>query len=412
MSVTETGPRSGERREVRFLPEPEPRPVQNLLISVDDHVIEPPTLFDGRMPSALRDVAPRIVEHDGVQMWLLEDELWMNIGLNAIAGRVPEEWNMEPANYDEMRPGCWQIDARISDMDLCGVHASVNFPSMLAGFAGARFSEVKDADLGLACTRAWNQWHLEEWAGPYPDRIIPLQIPWLRDAEIAAADVRHNAALGFKALSFPESPGALGFPSLFSDFWDPLLAACEETETVICVHAGSAGGLIQREDEAPPDIGPPLMGCYAMISTVYWLYSGAVTKFPNLKIALSEGGLGWVPMLLDRLEYVERHSAHAAEFHAWTDKTITPSEALLRNFTFCTFDDPSIIRIRDRVGVDNITIEVDYPHADSNWPDSQAFYAGLLAGLPEDEIAKITHLNAARLFRHPLPGDGPTDINA
>jgi predicted TIM-barrel fold metal-dependent hydrolase len=402
MSVTDAGP----RREAHFLPEPDPRPVKNVLISVDDHVIEPPNLFDGRIPSKLRDVAPKIVEADGVQAWLLEDEMLMNIGLNAIAGRVPEEWKMEPANFQEMRPGCWQIDARISDMDLCGVYASVNFPSMLAGFAGARFSEVKNADLGLACVRAWNQWHIDEWAGPYPDRIIPLQIPWLRDADIAAAEVRKNAELGFKALSFPENPGALGFPSLFSGFWEPVLAACEETETVICVHSGSAGGLIHRDDDAPPDLGPALMGGFALISATNWLYSGAVTRFPKLKIALSEGGLGWVPMLLDRLEYVERHSGQAEDFQAWTDNNISPSEALLRNFTFCTFDDPSMIPIRHRIGIDNITVEVDYPHGDSNWPDAQEFYAGLLAGLPEDEIAKITHLNAAKLFRHPLPSDG------
>jgi len=197
----------------------------------------------------------------------------------------------------------------------------------------------------------------------------------------------------------------LGFASLFSGSWDPLLAACEETETVVCIHSGSSGGMIARSDDAPPDIGPPLMGGFALISATFWLYSGALTKFPRLKIALSEGGMGWVPMLLDRLEYIERHSGHAAEFHAWTDKSVSPSEALLRNFWFCTFDDPSILPVRHRIGIDNITIEVDYPHSDSNWPDSQDFYAKLLADLPPDEVAKITHLNAAQLFRHPLPKD-------
>jgi len=401
--MTVTTSRREKDRPVTFLPEPEPRPVQNLLISVDDHVIEPPTMFDGRMPASLRDRAPRIIEEDGVQAWLLDGTVLPNMGLNAVAGRPPNEWSDEPRNFDEIRPGCWQIDARIADMDLNGVYASLNFPSRIAGFGGARFSEVKDTELGLACVRAWNQWHIEEWAGPYPDRIIPQQISWLRDAEIAAADIRANAELGFKALSFPETPGALGMPSLFTDFWDPLFAACEETETVICLHAGSAGGLIHHDAEAPPDLGPPMMGGYALISAITWLYSGAVTRFPNLKIALSEGGIGWVPMLLDRLDYIERHAGQAEDFHAWTDKGLTPSEALLRNFWFCTFDDPSTLPVRDRIGVDNITIEVDYPHGDGSWPDSQEFYANLLAGLPADEIAKITHLNAAKLFRHPLP---------
>ena len=97
---------------------------------------------------------------------------------------------MEPARFDEMRRGCYDIEARVADMDLDGVYATLCFPSLIAGFAGTIFAESKDPELGLACLRAWNDWHIEEWAGPHPDRIIPLQLAWLNDPEIAAADVR------------------------------------------------------------------------------------------------------------------------------------------------------------------------------------------------------------------------------
>ena len=101
--------------------------------------------------------------------------------------------------------------------------------------------------------RAWNDWHLEDWAGAYPDRIIPCQIPWLLDPELAADEIRRNAARGFKAVSFPENPEPLGLPSIHTGYWDPLLAACEETDTVVCLHVGSSGATPTTSSDAPGD---------------------------------------------------------------------------------------------------------------------------------------------------------------
>ncbi len=139
------------------------------IVSVDDHLIEPPDLFEGRMPAALADRAPRIVTgDDGRQVWTYEGNIYPNIGLNAVVGRPSDEWSMAPADFDEMRRGCWDIHARIADMDLAGIGASVCFPSLIAGFCGSVFSQSKDPELGLACVDAWNDWHHEVWAGTYP----------------------------------------------------------------------------------------------------------------------------------------------------------------------------------------------------------------------------------------------------
>jgi predicted TIM-barrel fold metal-dependent hydrolase len=121
-----------------------------------------------------------------------------------------------------------------------------------------------------------------------------------------------------------------------------------------------------------------------------------------LRIALSEGGLGWVAMLADRADYVLAHSGSGTESGAWHGD-LMPSEVLRRNFFFCSIDDPSAIEQRYRIGIDNIMVESDYPHADSSWPDTQALLAERFADLPDDEVHAITHGNAARLFRHPLP---------
>ena len=211
------------------------------IVSADDHLIEPPDLFEGRMPEALADRAPAVVtDPQGRQVWRYEGNEYPNIGLNAVVGRPRDEWSMDAANFDEMRRGCWDIDARILDMDLAGIGASVCFPSFIAGFAGTVFSRSAGPELGLACVRAWNDWHLEVWAGAYPDRIIPTA------AHVAARPrawrptrCGGTPSEGSRALSFTEFPSKLGLPSVHSGHWDPLLAACEETETVVCLHTGS-----------------------------------------------------------------------------------------------------------------------------------------------------------------------------
>jgi predicted TIM-barrel fold metal-dependent hydrolase len=387
---------------VTLLPEPEPRERTYTIVSVDDHLIEPPDVFKGRMPAALADRAPTVVELDGgAQAWSFEDNLYPNIGLNAVVGRPQDEWSMEPARFDEMRKGCWDIHARIADMDLAGVWASLCFPSLVAGFAGVVFSRSRDPELGLACVRAWNDWHHEVWAGTYPERIIPLQITWLMDPEVAAAEVRRNAQRGFKAISFPENPFHVDLPSMHTNHWDPLLAACEETGTVVCLHTGSAAWSASRSPGAPLEEATTLFPVNGLVATAEWLWARIPLRFPGLQIALSEGGIGWVPMLLDRLDYVMAHSG-VGMAGTWCGD-ISPSEAVLRNFWFCSIDDPTTLRVRDRIGVEKIMVESDYPHADSSWPDTQTLLLERLAGLSADEAQMITHANAARLFRHPLP---------
>ena len=186
---------------------------RHVIVSVDDHLVEPAHLFEGRMPAALVDAAPRIeVADDGTEAWLFDGRRHPQIGLNAVVGRPKDEWSMEPANFDDMRRGCWDPEARLADMDVDGVWASLHYPSLIAGFCGSNFSRCSDPDLGLACVRAWNDWHLDEWVGPRTDRFIPLQLPWLSDPEVAAAEVRRNAERGFRAVSFLEQPVDMGLP--------------------------------------------------------------------------------------------------------------------------------------------------------------------------------------------------------
>jgi hypothetical protein len=199
-----------------FLPEPEPAEVRATIISVDDHLVEPPGMFEGRLPARLQDRAPKVIVTDkGHEVWDFDGQQHFQVGMNAVAGRRPETVKVEPFRFDQMRRGCWDVDARVHDMDLGGIWASLSFPSMITGFCGRVYSQCSDPELGLAVTRAWNDWMHDEWWQPHPDRIIPMGITFLTDPEAGAAEIRRNAERGFRTVTLPERPHAIGLPSIF-----------------------------------------------------------------------------------------------------------------------------------------------------------------------------------------------------
>jgi predicted TIM-barrel fold metal-dependent hydrolase len=383
-----------------LLPDPEPRPVRHTLISVDDHLVEPPDMFEGRLPRRLQDRAPRVVETvEGHQVWEFDGKIHFQVGLNAVVGRPKQDWLVEPTRFDEMRPACYDVHSRVADMDLNGVWASVCFPSQITGFCGSVFARCSDPELGLAVTRAWNDWVHEAWWGPYPERFVPLGITWLADPEAAAAEIRRNAERGFVAVSLPERPHKIGLPAIFDDWWEPVLRACAETGTVACLHVGSSG-VTELPPGAPAvQLAATLFGQLSLQTCAEWVWSGWPARIPDLRIALSEGGIGWVAMLHDRLENMVDRSGYAAGVFG----DLRPAELLHRNFWFCTLDDPSTLATLPTVGVDRVMFETDYPHADGTWPDSQQVFHDTFGHLPDEWVRRISHANAAELFRHPLP---------
>ena len=373
-----------------------PRARWYTLVSVDDHVLEPPDVFAGRMSTHFGDRAPHVVrDDDGNDHWVIDGDSFPLMGADAIITWEPEERYLGPVNYEQVRRATWDIHARIGDMDLAGIAASLNFPSAPWGFAGQRFLRLADRDLGLAAVRAYNDWVLESWAGPYPDRIIPCQLAWLADPQLAAAEIEANAARGFKAVSFTENPEKLGLPSLYSGEWDPFFQACQATGTVVNLHVGSSSETLVPSLDSPPEVLGVLFPVNAFAACTDWLYAKIPLRFPDLRIAMSESGIGWVPLMLDRLRYISRFGS------AW-DEPEPIEEIFHRNFWLSTFFDPSTYAQRDQIGVDRIMLESDYPHFDSSWPNTQAIVHEQIAGLPADEIAAVTHENALRLYRHDL----------
>jgi predicted TIM-barrel fold metal-dependent hydrolase len=385
-----------------LLPDPEPQQRSFSILSVDDHLTEPADLFVSRFPAKLRDKAPQLfVTADGSEAWRYKDRVYQDNGMSVVAGRPQEEWTLDPLNFDEMRRSAWDVHARVKDMDLDGVWASLCFPSGAWGFTGRVLSMNTDEEVGLAAIRAWNSWMIEEWHGAYPERFIPMQLPWFKDPVLAGEEVRRNAERGFTSVSFLESPHLLKLPPITDlKHWEPFFKACEETGTVLSMHCGASGFVLQGSPGGGLNVQTSLFPAGAFCAAVDWVWAGIPALYPDLKIALSEGGIGWVPMAINRLDYVLEHSGAGGD--PWS-YDVTPSEALRRNFYFCMLDDPATLDQRHLIGVDHILFETDFPHADSTWPGSQDLLRKRFAGIPAREAVMMAGGNAARLFRQPLP---------
>jgi predicted TIM-barrel fold metal-dependent hydrolase len=364
------------------------------LISVDDHIVEHARVWADRLPARSQEAGPHVEEADGREYWVFEGARSETMGLNAVAGRKREDYSTDPVRFSDMIPGCYDPTARVKDMDLDGVRASLGFPTY-PRFAGVRFLDASDKELASLCVEAWNDFVLDEWCAAAPDRFIPMIIGQLWDPPRMGDEIRRCAGKGARALSFIENPAPVGLPSLHSDAWDPVWRAVTECDVVVCMHIGTSGSLPQTAPDAPMSVGIAIAPQLAWTTGTDIMMSRIPREFPTIKFALSEGGIGWVPFALERADYTwERH-----RFWSGLAEDLRPSEVFRRNLWVCFIDDLVGIETRDKIGVDKIMWECDYPHSDSTWPDSQKRVAELLDGVPRDEVELITHKNAERLFR-------------
>ena len=366
-----------------------------IMVSVDDHLVEPPNLFEGRLPAKFRDQAPSVKRlPDGSDVWVFNGQTIPNIGLNAVAGRPREEYGIEPTAFEEMRPGCFDVHERIKDMNAGGVLGSMNFPSF-PGFSARLFAACRDKELALSVLRAYNDWHIDEWCGAYPGRFIPMALPILWDPELCAEEVRRVAAKGCHSLTFTENPAALKYPSFHDPWWDPLWTALCDEQVVLSIHLGSSGQLAVTAPDAPVDVMITLQPMNICSAASDLLWSRVIKTFPDIRIALSEGGTGWIPYFLDRVD--RTYEMH----HKWTGQDFgakLPSEVFREHFLTCFISDPIGIQLRHQIGIDNIAWECDYPHSDSSWPYAPEELADVATGVPDDEMEKITWGNACRWY--------------
>ena len=287
-----------------------------ILVSVDDHAIEPPGAFTRHMPAKFKGREPRVEKRNGRDIWMFEEQATGYMGLNSVVGRPKSEYGMEPLGYDQMRRGTWDVKARVEDMDANGVLGSLCFPTF-PGFAGQRFQVMPDKAVSLAAIQAYNDWHLHDWCNAAPGRFIPLMmVPWW-DMKAAAAEVKRMADQGVHALTLSDNPTVHGYPSIHNPHWDPLWKACEDNNVVICCHIGTGVKAAHASDESPIDAWITSMPISISNSAADWMWAPFWKRHPKLRMALSEGGIGWIPYLLERADFTHGHHKE------WTNSNLS-----------------------------------------------------------------------------------------
>ena len=387
-----------------------------LIISTDDHLVEPADVWSSRLPERYREIGPHIVyapvdstpildgagyiEKPGTEgkpaaWWFYEDHRYSVKRLIAAAGYSADEIHIGGITFDDMRPGCWKPKDRLADMDLNGVEAQMCFPNY-PRFCGQIFLWGKDKELARLCVEAYNDWMVEEWAGDSDGRLIPLCLVPLWDPALAAAEVRRNAARGVRAVAFSELPAYLGLPSIYSGHWDPFFAACDETGTVVCCHIGSGTKQPITSSDAPEAVAGTIIFGNSVGAMADYLYSGIFLRYPNMKMLLAEAQIGWIPYLLERIDDV--WETHRGWSHSQQYTKDPPSTQYWDHIYSTFFKDPVGIANLDRIGSDNVIFETDYPHQDGTWPFSREQAAEQFGHLDEATIHKIARGNAIRIL--------------
>ncbi len=368
-----------------------------VLVSIDDHVVEPADMFERHVPAKYADRAPKVVTgDDGVEQWIFQGQSAGSTGLNAVVSWPKEDWGLDPSSFAEMRPGAYNVDERVRDMNRNGILASMCFPSF-AGFAASFFYGAPDKDLSTVMLRAYNDWHIDDWCAAHPGRFLPLSILPVWDREGMAEEVRRVKSKGCNAVTMPELPHTMGLPSYHDlDYWAPFFDAVCDESVIVNLHIGQGFNAIVPPPEAPIDNMIILATQVSVFAAQDLLWGGAFKQYPNLKVAWSEGGIGWIAFYLDRCDRHYRNQRWLG--HDFGDKM--PSDVFRDHSLACFVSDPAALKIRHDIGIDIIAWECDYPHSDSIWPDAPERLLTELdaAECSDEDIHQITWQNTCRFF--------------
>jgi uncharacterized protein len=373
------------------------------IIDVDTHVTETPDVWTDRVPAHMRDAVPHVIsDSSGRQWWALGDKRIASPGLSATAS-VGDMGNW-PKTYDDMHPGAYNAKARLQYMDHMGIWAMVMYPNV-GGFGSQQFLKLGDPALMLACVRAYNDWQTE-WASADSRRLLPITSTPFWDVEATVQEVRRCATLGHKGILFTGEPQSLGQPLLGDPHWNPLWETAVELDLPVSFHVGSgdADFALQRDKVATygrmtafTDLSVHMLLRNGMqLSDL--LLSGVLARYPQIKFVSVESGVGWIPFVLETLDYQFIGNRVRAER---TDLEMLPSEYFARNVYACYwFEQTAPRRLLDKVGVDNIMFETDFPHPTSLYGDE--VHERIHSGLSDCDPAvrrKILWENGQKLYK-------------
>jgi predicted TIM-barrel fold metal-dependent hydrolase len=338
------------------------------IIDVDTHVTETPEVWTSRVETRFRDRVPYVdLDGRGRQAWFLNGKRIALVGLTATAGVGSA--THAPKSYEQMHPGAYDARARLAYMDEMGIWAMVMYPNV-AGFGNQQFLKLEDPELMLACVRAYNDWQTE-WASVDPRRLLPITSTPFWDVPAAVAEIRRCAKQGHRGILFTGEPQAFGQPLIGDPHWEPLWEVATDLDLPVSFHIGSgdmdaAGGRVRARTYgrmASFTAGSVDIFLRKGNQLVDLLLSGVLARHPRIKFISVESGIGWIPFVLEALDY-QFQGNRVAEEHPEFDRL--PSQYFQRNVYACYwFEETAPRRLLDKVGIENVLFETDFPHPTS-----------------------------------------------
>jgi len=365
-----------------------------LILSSDSHVFEPPDLWQTRIDAAFRARAPRMVRIDGADQIVIEaDQVLSGIGLISNAGArfdAPETISAQ-GRFEDVHKGGYDPAQHLSDMELDGVAGEVLYPSQ-----GLFYFRVSDTALMSAIFRAYNDW-LAEFCRTDPARLKGIAMINLDDVQEGIKELERAARLGLAGAMITEYP--LEHRRYDQPEYEPFWAAATALDMPLSLHTATRrqGKIRGAGDKTLRDASSrSTKAFYPALSMCDLIFSGVFERHPRLTLAIVEFELSWAPHILSTMDYTYRER-HGEAIYRFKDG-MRPSDFFRRNVVLSFQEDAIGIRLRDAIGVDNMMWGSDYPHSESTFPQSRKILAEILAGVPDDEQAKIVGGNTARVY--------------
>jgi uncharacterized protein len=378
------------------------------IIDVDSHISEAPDLWTSRVPAKWHDAVPQIrITDSGIEEWWAGNTKIHAAGLVATAG-WPEYMPSFPPTHAQIDPAAYDSKVRLERLDEHGIRAQVLFPNIL-GFATHAFLGMDDADLRLACVQAYND-YLAEFASADPQRLLPLMCVPFWDVEQSVAEIERAHELGHRGIVFASTFERIGLPALRDHHWDPVLATAQERNLSINFHTGFSQMSKKDMDELTGDSVAYDSANYAKQTALYHvgninaiadiIMDGICARFPNLAFVSIESGFGYLPHLLEELDW-QWHNSGAIHDHPGEP---LPSEVFQRQVYGTFWHEHKSMALLDQLA-DNVMFESDFPHPTSLSPgpastaqNARATVMHSLNGIDADVARKVLWDNGARLY--------------
>lgn len=379
------------------------------VVDADSHWSEPPDLFTSRAPAAYKDRVPRVEEVDGELKWVFDGQELGRFGAGGVIGRDGHKESADMAlfhwEHDKIHVGAYDPKVRIEVLDECGIDAQVIYPSTI-GLGGQDLGMVDDDVLRRLAIELYND-RMAEIQAESNNRLLPLPVMPAWDVAASVAEAERVAALGARGVNMTSDPQDLGAPDLANRAWDPFWEACAGLQLPVHFHIGASVTAMTFFGSYPWPSHPPntqlaiggtllFIGNARVVTNA--ILSGMFDRHPELKMVSVESGVGWIPFILETLDY--EMSENAPEELAQFEKK--PSEYFRTNL-YATFwyekNRNKLPELIEAVGEDNILFETDFPHPTCLYPNPLETVETKMATLSTEARRKIFGENARKLYR-------------